>query len=150
MLPRPPVFFIFLLFGLVCTWIWTAPAWAVQQHGGAEGLVSHEIGHILFVTGMVYLLFRIHRLPAHREPGWLQFKLFLWLIILWNALTFTGHWLQEIVDPARFVTANDQILGYRIASPADLLFYLSRLDHLFLVPALVFLLLALNKWWRSA
>ena len=28
------------------------PVYAVQGHGGSEGLVSHQVGHILFISGM--------------------------------------------------------------------------------------------------
>ena len=39
--------------------LWAVPAFAVQAHGGAEGLISHQVGHILFIFGMVYLLKQI-------------------------------------------------------------------------------------------
>ena len=77
-------------------------AWAVQQHGGAEGLVSHQIGHFLFISGMFYLLYRLHFFSPG-GPGWFEFKLFVWLIICWNFLTFYGHWHQELIDPAKFL-----------------------------------------------
>ncbi|NIP99244.1 MAG: hypothetical protein GWO19_01335, partial [Nitrospinaceae bacterium] len=45
------------------------PVWAVQTHGGSEGLVAHQIGHLLFVLGMIYLLVRIHSMQL-RGRGW--------------------------------------------------------------------------------
>ena len=41
-------------------------------------------------------------------------------------------------------------MGYSIDSLFDLFFYLTRLDHLVLLPSFLFLLLALKKWSRPA
>lgn len=129
-------FFIIMLAG---------PAFAVQQHGGAEGLVSHQVGHILFITGMVYLLFRVY-LNRITGPGWFEFKCFIWFIILWNILTFSGHWMREIVVPERFIKEGTQLTAFVITDTFDIFFYLTRLDHLLLVPSFLFLLFALQKW----
>ena len=121
------------------------PVWAVQAHGGAEGLVAHQIGHMLFVIGMGYLLFRLYRVRM-KGLGWLEFKLFLWLIIAWNFLTFSGHWMNEFVAAEKFVKSDGTTIAFSITNFADAYFYLTRLDHLFLVPSFAFLLLALQKW----
>ena len=125
------------------------PAAAVQQHGGAEGLVAHQIGHVLFVAGMLILLVRVHQ-KRLQECGWGYFKGFLWLIILWNILTFSGHALQEVMPPDSFHRCNGQVLSFTIHNVADFIFYLSRLDHLLLVPAFLALLRALTLWRRVA
>jgi len=123
-------------------------AWAVQQHGGAEGLVAHEIGHILFITGMLFLLYRLHR-PATSGYGWREFKLFLVLIVLWNMLTFFGHWYHEILNPEKYVLLHGKITGFTLAGFSDAIFYFSRLDHLLLLPAFLCLMFALLKWRRQ-
>ena len=97
--------YIILGFCLPFLAVGAEPAFAVQQHGGAEGLVSHQIGHILFISGMIDLLYRIYHNHI-TGPGWLEFKAFLWLVIMWNILTFAGHWMREIVDPEKFLTEN--------------------------------------------
>ena len=119
-------------------------AWAVQAHGGAEGLVSHQIGHLLFTTGMAYLLIRIYR-SGLKGAGWFQFKIFLSLLIVWNLLTFTGHWLNEFVDKTKFIKTGHQT-SFQVETFQDAVYYLTRLDHLALVPAFAFLLLALRHW----
>lgn len=126
-----------------------SPAGAVQQHGGAEGLVAHQIGHILFIIGMGYLLYRVY-LTRLTSPGWLEFKCFLWLIIAWNSITFVGHWMHEFVAPEKFSVLGGQIVSFSVRGFPDAFFYLTRLDHLFLVPSFVFLLLALKQWRRQA
>lgn len=123
--------------------------WAVQQHGGAEGLISHQIGHLLFIAGMLFLLYRLKG-STSSGPGWPEFKFFIGLIILWNILTFYGHWHHELISPDRFVRMQGKVTGMTISSPSDFFYYLSRLDHLLLVPAFLFLLSALNKWRKVA
>lgn len=125
------------------------PAWAVQAHGGAEGLIAHQTGHILFLAGMIYLLARIHQ-TGLRGPGWFEFKSFLGFIIIWNLLTFTGHWLHEIVDAKKYVSENGHITGFTIFTFTDFIFYVSRLDHLVLVPAFLLLWRALTIWRRAS
>jgi hypothetical protein len=134
-------------FALVLTLSALAPlqAWAVQQHGGAEGLVSHQIGHVLFIIGMGYLLYHTHRNPIV-GPGWREFGGFLWLIVLWNILTFSGHWVRESIDPQKFLKSGSRTIAFTIENLPDALYYISSLDHLFLVPAFILLLRALRKW----
>lgn len=124
------------------------PAWAVQAHGGAEGLVSHQLGHILLTVGMGCMLVRIKSLKQQTR-GWKEFRLFLWLLIAWSLLTFAGHWLHELVARDKFFVLAGEISAFRVESFADGLFYLSRLDHLLLLPAFLFLLSALRKWSQS-
>lgn len=128
--------------------LWATPAWAVQTHGGAEGLVSHQIGHVLFFISMVFLLVQQHRRQL-TGPGWREFKVFLVLVILWNCFTFVGHWLREMVDIGKFVQDNGHMVGYQITNTFDLIFYVTRLDHLLLVPAFLSLLMALRRWDQS-
>ncbi|MCP4342624.1 MAG: hypothetical protein GY799_28020 [Desulfobulbaceae bacterium] len=123
----------------------TNPAWGVQSHGGAEGLVSHQISHILFLIGLGYLLFHLYQIQK-KDPGWLEFKFFLWLIIVWNVVSFSSHLINEFVAPEKFVKDGEIIVSYYIEDFADVIFYLTRFDHLVLVPSLVCLLLALRKW----
>lgn len=119
-------------------------AWAVQAHGGTEGLLSHQIGHILFATGMGYLIFRLYSMRK-AGSGWLEFKAFVWLLIAWNLVTFAGHWMNEFVAQEQFIKDHAQILSFKIENLFDAIYYLTRLDHLILVPSFAFLLMALRK-----
>ncbi len=121
------------------------PAHAVQVHGGIEGLVIHQIGHILFAGVMLFLL--ILGLKNHWcGAGWGRFRCFLKLIIVWNILTFTGHWLRLVIDDGKFVRLAGKTVGFRIESFVDAVFYLASLDHLILLPALICLAVALRQW----
>lgn len=123
------------------------PALAVQTHGGAEGLVAHQLGHLLLIAACVILLFHSRRLLA--EAGWRHFRLFILLLIAWNLLTFAGHQLDEVIPAARFLWQDGRKIGMLLAGPADFFYYLSRLDHLLLAPAFWFLWRAIEGWRRS-
>jgi len=123
-------------------------AHAVQTHGGAEGLVSHQLGHCLFFSSMLILLWRLKKAQL-AGPGWLEFKVFLRLILLWNVLTFTGHWMHEVVTVQHFTHNGDRVLTFQVDTLSELIFYLTRLDHLLLVPAFFLLLLAIRKWGQD-
>jgi hypothetical protein len=130
---------------MISALLWPTSALAVQGHGGAEGLVSHQIGHTLFVVGISYLLYKIHRI-RFVDSGWFEFKAFLWVMVLWNLLTFTGHWMREFVDLTKFSKVDGHVISIAIGGPWDAFFYLTRFDHLLLVPAFFLLLLSLRKW----
>ncbi|PLX50696.1 MAG: hypothetical protein C0613_03450 [Desulfobulbaceae bacterium] len=141
---------IFASAALFCLWGLSRPAaaWAVQSHGGAEGLVAHQLGHILFFIGMIGLLVNQHYRQL-RGPGWRHFKLFLRLILLWNIQAFSGHWMHESVAADKFITINGRTVAFQITSLFDLLFYITRLDHLVLVPAFIFLFMAIKRWQET-
>ena len=130
---------------VIITLLWPTAALAVQGHGGAEGLVAHQFGHALFIFGLSYLFYKIY-LARLEDPGWFEFKAFLWVLVLWNLLTFTGHWMREFVDPGKFSKVDGRVIAMAIDGPWDAFFYLTRLDHLLLVPAFLLLLLSLRKW----
>ncbi len=122
-----------------------SPAHAVQTHTGTEGLISHELGHLLFTVAMIVLLVRMLRAGLD-APGWRQFRWFLGFIIAWNLLTFAGHWMREGIAAENFIRHGDRITGFAVNNLFDLIFYLTRLDHLLLVPAFFMLLMAILKW----
>lgn len=120
-------------------------AYGVQSHGAAEGLVSHQLGHLLFFAGMISILVRIRR-ASFSGAGWKEFKGFLWLILCWNGLTFAAHWMREGVTGEQFLRHSGRVTAFQAETLFDLIFYLTRLDHLLLVPAFFLLLSALRKW----
>jgi len=123
-------------------------AWAVQGHGGAEGLVIHQLGHILFVAGIVVLLYYIRR-NRLTNPGWRRFTLFFRLLLAWNGLAFTSHWLHEVVNQDHLIRNHGRLTGITINNLTGLAFYLSSLDHILLVPAFFLLLQALSHWEKN-
>lgn len=118
-------------------------ALAVQHHGGMEGLVSHEIGHVLFMAGLIMFLVWIR---GYHEKGWPAFRSSLFLLLLWNVLTFSGHLLYEMQDGSGFIRDGGRTVAFHAGSAADLYLYLTRFDHVLLLPAMIFLFIALRQW----
>ncbi len=124
-----------------------APALAVQSHGGGEGYASHQIGHLLFLFGALFMVLRVARRGVP-ETGRREFTIFLWLIAFWNAIASVAHWLLLSVDESQFVRVNGRTIAFEVQNGWDVFFYAAQMDHLWLVPGLVFLILALRKWSR--
>lgn len=125
-----------------------SPALAVQTHGEPEGLVVHQISHLFFIISMATLAYWLRERRLTASGGWRFIRYAALLLILWNFDAMIAHLLDEqtqvvriiTVDPGRIriVTSNgNEMLGF--------LYYLVKLDHLFCVPALVFLYLGLRR-----
>ncbi len=129
---------------------WPPAAWAIQTHGDPEGLYAHQLGHVFFAAAMVYVCWQIWRRGLKSGAG---FARLFWACILfagWNVLTFVGHLAEEQLSPQ----AIDRQAGHlwktlHITDLNGLLYYLTKLDHLILVPAFVLLYLALRDFRRQ-
>lgn len=121
------------------------PAFAIQTHGGIEGVVAHEVGHFLFFSGILFILVQGGS-DRWSTPGWPFFRRFLYLVLLWNVLTFIEHIMDLGPLADNVVRLNGVATGYTLDSAAGVFYYLTRLDHLILVPALYFFMRALQVW----
>ncbi|WP_027369081.1 hypothetical protein [Desulfocurvibacter africanus] len=124
---------------------WPVPAWAVQPHGGAEGLYVHQLGHILFFAAVVklWLLLRA-RFRAASRP-WRRMRWSAALFALWNVVAFTSHFFE--VQVATAVDRGQVPPVWSAPGDASLLSYLiyiSSLDNLILVPAMLYFYLGLR------
>jgi hypothetical protein len=116
------------------------PAHATQAHGGIEGVVVHQMAHIVFVGAMALLIYwlRQHRLVLH--PGWRRIQYAAIFFLLWNANAFIVHFLEEqvdILDLAQIGPWRLRILAQPAFEWAAWLYYVVKLDHLLCVPAMV-------------
>ena len=128
-------------------------ALATQGHGGREGIYVHQLSHIFFCISMGILIYWLKSRNLTREPGWRCVGISALLFILWSADAFTVHLLDEqlgLIETQRTGTwalRIDAAEGYGWLLP---LYYLTKLDHLFCVPALIFLYLGLRRLLREA
>lgn len=124
-------------------------AFAFQQHDGAEGLVVHQIAHILFFSGIIIFYKHINRTKTN-GVGWFEFNTSLLFFLVWNCLTFYGHWYQSLMEPEKFVSVDGTTVALIVDNIWDILFYISKFDHLILVPAFLYLSFALFKWRKPS
>jgi hypothetical protein len=124
------------------------PALATQSHGGAEGLYVHQLSHLFFSVSMGILIFWLKARGLTRKPGWRSIGYAALMFLLWSLDAFTVHLLDE---QACFVTIRRigfwdiQIDPGLPDSRVGLLYYLTKLDHFFCVPAIVLFYLGLRR-----
>ncbi|MFO7760643.1 MAG: hypothetical protein R6V20_03430 [Desulfobia sp.] len=119
---------------------------AVPVSAAGSEETHHQVGILFFFFAVAYLLYQIYR-QGYREEGWPEFRLFLWFIVVWCVFTITAGWLHGSVEPENFIrNAGGRVESLIVSNFGDVLYYLGRLNDLFLVPAFIFLLLAIRKW----
>lgn len=139
----------FLLAGL----LFPLPAFAVQVHAEPEGLYVHQMAHAFFAFSMGILIYwlRERRLTAHK--GWRRLQYAAFFFILWNLDTFINHHLEGRED--LFAVATPGVFTAWISPNPGvewvaLVSYVTKMDHLLCVPAIVFLFSSLHHLLRSA
>ncbi len=135
----------------VASFLLPEQAWALQAHSPPEGIYVHQLAHIFYAAALGYLLWDIGR-NAFPGKGWRYLQLFCILMIIWNILTFSGHWLGfHIAETDMGHSAgyfSTQLLGP--LSSIKLFYFCASLDHLLSVPALFFLFMSLRSLYHSA
>ncbi|MDR3630339.1 MAG: hypothetical protein P4L42_08375 [Desulfocapsaceae bacterium] len=125
-------------------------AFALQTHGGGEGMVVHQLAHIQYFGALGYLLWDIRR-SAFVGVGWRYLQKFCLLLMIWNAVAFIGHFSQLFLAQEAIDTSDGYLYALLQApiTVGKLIFYITALDHLVCAPALFFLFLAMRSFYRS-
>lgn len=125
-------------------------SWALQTHDAPEGLIVHQLAHILFMASLVYLAWDIKR-NSFSGRGWGYLLLFCLFMFSWNVLAFVGHTIEVHINRSDFYTESSYLYTriYGPFSSAKLAYYIAKFDHLISVPALFFLFLALRTFYHS-
>ena len=136
------------LFCLAGIWGLPAPAFAIQLHTGNAGIIAHQIGHLFFLFSIVALMFTINSQGLIRQKGWRLIQLAALFFIFWNLDTLAAHFLDNQIKVVRIETLSMTRMAIVTQSGSQLLaviYYLLKMDHLWCVPAMVFLLMGLNS-----
>jgi len=138
-----------IFLGVIC-WIAAIPgtALATQGHGGIEGVYAHQIAHLFFLFSMGSLIYWLRARKLVREPGWRLIQYSALFFILWNLDTLTVHALDDqfqIIQVQSLDPWHIQITDAFDNNRIKVLYYIAKLDHLFCVPALLFLYAGLKR-----
>ncbi len=127
------------------------PALALQTHGAPEGIYVHQMAHVLFSGALIYLFWHTRKTPETTGKGWRFFQLFCIFLIAWNILAFTGHETYEHLVDGDFLNRNtwDAQLAYPITFK-KVLYYITKMDHFLIVPALLALVMSLRSLYLEA
>ena len=125
-----------------------ADLFATQAHGGAEGIVGHQLGHVFFLVSMGAFAYWLREGAILKDRAWNYIMCFAFLLVLWNLDVILLHYLDEQSDLIRTSKTGPWSIMVisRNDSPALALgYYLGKMDHLLCVPALFFLYLGLKR-----
>lgn len=144
------ILFYLLHFGL---FLFLGPdsAWALQPHSAPEGLYVHQMSHLLFMGALIYLFLHTRRTPELSGSGWKYLQTFCILFAGWNLLALVGHEAVKLLHPEDFI--NKSSWNGSLAPPITqlkLLYFITKMDHLLYVPALLSLVIALRKFSKEA
>jgi len=111
-------------------------ALALQPHGPPEGLYVHQMGHVLFAGAMIFFLLQMKGKVMPGLPGFRLIRLVCVLLALWNLDAFVGHSAEVYLSPECFVgPAGDFSRRLLMTGLPAWVYYLTKMDHLILVPA---------------
>jgi len=147
---RRPIKLLLANLGLI---LCPASAWATQTHGGLEGLFVHQLAHLFFALSMGLLIFWLRKWRLTVSVGWRYIQYAAFFLIAWNLDTMASHWLQEqsgLINVQNIAGLQMHVVtadGWQWLSH---IYYLTKLDHLLCVPALVFLFLGFRRLIHTA
>lgn len=128
-------------------------ALATQTHGGAEGLFVHQFAHLFFTFSMGLLIYWLRKRRLVSSEGWRYIQYAALFFIAWNLDAFFSHWLLEQSDFITVQNLDDMKIHITTAEGMQWLaevYYLTKLDHLLCVPAMLFLLLGIRRLYKSS
>ena len=126
-------------------------AWALQSHSSPEGSYVHQMAHLLFMGALGYLYWHTRYSPVLISKGWKYLRLFCILLFCWNVLAFAGHEAFDHLTSSDFIDKNS--LTEQIAPPLSfikVLYFVTKMDHFFNVPALLALTISLRTFYLEA
>ncbi|MFP4040612.1 MAG: hypothetical protein ACLFS7_08720 [Desulfosudaceae bacterium] len=122
------------------------PAGATQTHGDPEGLIVHQFSHVFFFVSMGLLIYWIRTRGLHRQPGWRYIQYAAVLFMVWTMDAFATHLMDEHylwVTLTRTGPWQVQIEARNLS--VAVVYYLAKMDHIWCVPALLFMYLGLRR-----
>ncbi|HBI14970.1 MAG TPA: hypothetical protein DDY20_05575 [Desulfobulbaceae bacterium] len=129
----------------------SADAWALQPHGGGEGLYVHQMAHFFFMVTLTYLYLHTRRTQDLVSRGWRYLRIFCVLFFFWNLIAIVGHETAQHLSHDDFIDAGTW--SEQLALPLTflkLVYYISKMDHLISVPALLALFFSLRSFYLEA
>ena len=143
---------IFFLLGFII-WGWSCPdpAFAYIPHWDPkEGFFIRQFSSLFFLAAMLVFFYELKQENLRRKPGFRFLALASSLFALWNLDCFVGQFVAlNLGEPV--VTGPAGIFSQKLVmtDPGVWAYYLTRLDHLLLVPACLFLYFGIRALARS-
>ncbi len=139
------IVFVTLTTGVL--WLCPESVRALQSHGAPEGLITHQLAHVLFAVSMGVLAYWLSSNRFTRQRGWRLIQFSCLLFLLWNLVAFSGHVVEGMLPPDLILGPKGSwnqrlITEHGLTAPA---YYSLKLDHLVCVPAILCLFLGIRS-----
>ena len=146
---------IAIFFLSIFVWIIINPnlVHATQSHAAPEGIYAHQIAHIFFMLSMGFFIHWLRDKKLVKETGWRFIQYAAFFLILWNVDAFLVHLLNDqlqLVQVLKIDSSHIQLSAGNGSNSLETLFYFAKLDHLFCVPALLFLYSGLRRLLKES
>ncbi|OQX10929.1 MAG: hypothetical protein BWK76_19915 [Desulfobulbaceae bacterium A2] len=137
--------------GLVSVGMLCCPdsAHAIQTHGEPEGIVVHQLAHMVFLLAMVGMVLRIRYSSLNLRRSWRFFSAGAITLGVWNLWAFSGHQLEMLVSRSSIRVTHGQTPTLLLDSWVTFFYYIYKMDHCILVPAMVLFYLGMRQLIRE-
>jgi hypothetical protein len=140
-----------LLGFMILGWSYPESAFAYIPHWDPqEGFFIRQFSYLFFLVAMLFFFYELKQENLHQKPGFRFLALASGFFALWNLDCFVGQFVAlNLGDPV--VTGSAGIFSQKLVmtDPEVWVYYLTKLDHLLLVPAFLFLYFGIRALARS-
>lgn len=136
---------------MILGWSYPESAFAYIPHWDPkEGFFVRQFSYLFFLFAMLFFFYELKQENLHQKPGFRFLALASAFFALWNLDCCVGQFVAlHLGDPV--VTGSAGIFSQKLVmtNPGVWVYYLTKLDHLLLVPACLFLYFGIRALARS-
>ncbi len=137
---------MFIFKVVLFTFLYEGIVWATQVHSQPEGLYGHQLAHIFFIVSMIILMYWLRIMNLVQYRGWRYINYSALFFVFWNIDAMIVHFLDG-TDGIFLIDKHgwEGSITIHAGSKAEaILYYIAKLDHIFCVPAIIFLYFGLR------
>jgi hypothetical protein len=136
---------------MILGWGDPEPAFAYIPHWDPkEGFFIRQFSYLFFLFSMLFFFYELKAENLRRKPGFRFLALASGLFALWNLDCFVGQFVSlSLGAPVILESAGIFSQKMVMTNPRVWVYYLTKLDHLLLVPAFLFLYFGIKALARS-
>jgi hypothetical protein len=129
-----------LLGFMILGWSYPESAFAYIPHGDPqEGFFIRQFSYLFFLFAMLFFFYELKAENLRQKPGFRFLALASGLFALWNLDCFVGQFVALSLTPVILEPAGIFSQKLVMTDPWVWIYYLTKLDHLLLVPAFLML-----------
>jgi hypothetical protein len=136
---------------MILVWSYPESAFAYIPHWDPkEGFFIRQFSYLFFLVAMLFFFYELKQEKLRQKPGFALLALASGFFALWNLDCFVGQFASlNLSDPVILEPAGVFSQKLVMNGPGVWVYYLTKLDHLLLVPAFLFLYFGIRALARS-